>query len=101
MGLFRNNANRRIPLGVFILLVGIVGMFAVIIIFSFTMKLGHFSLVKNANENSEYLTEEQVMIDADFDDSVPTLAPTAEPTEEVTSAPTDSCKIRYFTIRGQ
>lgn len=102
MGLFRNNANRRIPLGVFILLVGIVGMFVVIIIFSFTMKLGHFSLVKNANENSEYLTEEQVRIDADFDDNLPTLAPTAEPTEEVTSAPTDSLRIeiaKYATLQ--
>lgn len=102
MGLLRNNKNRRIPLGVFILLVGIVGMLAVIIIFSFTMHFGSFSFFKNANENSEYLTEEQVLFEPDFEKDLPTIVPTEMPTEEVTASPTDTLRIeiaKYATLQ--
>lgn len=81
-------SNRRIPLGILILIVGILGMAAVVVISAFTLRFGSFSFLREANRETEYLTIEQFQVDAPIPSgslSAPleaaTEAPSAQPTE--------------------
>lgn len=79
----------RIPLGIIILAVGLVGMAAVVLIASMTLRFGSFSFLRDANAESEYLTVHSYEVDAP---EAPTAAPvyTEEPTEAPTAEPTSS-----------
>lgn len=77
------NSKRRIPLGIFILIVGILGMLAVVVVCLFTLRFGSFSFLRYANSQSEYLTPEELLIDSPVPEQTPTPLPVdAEATSE-------------------
>ena len=83
------NKKHRLPLGVFILIIGIAGIIGVAVLCAFTLRFGSFAFLKDANRQSEYLTVEEIHVDSA---SLLTASPvmTEEPTEEPTAVPTES-----------
>ena len=84
-----NKSKFRVPLGVSILIVGIIGMLAVVLLCSLTLRYGSFSFLEGANRQSEYLTVHQYELEAAVAPTatpIPTEEPTSEPTPEPTSS---------------
>ena len=96
-----NKSGLRLPLGIIILIVGIAGMVAVILVFSVTLRFGKLSFLKDANRESEYLTIPQFEIEAPVL-TTPEPSPTAEATALATEVPVDSGTIvvsQYATLQ--
>ena len=60
--LLQNQKSSRAPLGIVILIVGVLSMAVVIGICSFTLHLGSMSFLKDANADTEYVTVEEYEI---------------------------------------
>lgn len=93
-------AKLRVPLGVAVLLIGVLGMLVVGLLCYINLRYGSFAFLTDANAESEYLTIRQ------YEMVVSTVTPapvaTEEPTPAPTPAPTDDGRIKvstYATLR--
>ncbi len=92
----QSGQKRRIPLGIFILTVGVLGMLAVVVVCLFTLKFGSFSFLRYANDESEYLTAEQFHVETS-DHATITPVPSDTPIPEISAVPTDNSQIDLST----
>ena len=98
----RNKHKHRLPLGIFILIVGVAGMAGVALLCAFTLKFGSLSFLKDANSQSEYVKIEEVQIDTSSMLSaslLPTEMPTEQPTPEPTEVASQISVSKYSTLR--